>query len=95
MKENIVDLLKKIPIFGSFEPKELKTTSKFMNLVNVKQDEVLFNEGDQGDYICFVVNGRLNVYKKIATEKEIILNTLSRGQSFGEMSGRTIGDSIA
>lgn len=86
MNESMHDLLVKIPLFKSFSADELTTISKFMNLFEVGKDKPLFNEGDKGDYVCFVVDGRLDVYKKTFDGNDFIVNTLSRGQSFGEMS---------
>jgi CRP-like cAMP-binding protein len=46
----------------------------------------VFEEGDRGDYVCFVVEGSLDVLKKSETGEEILISTLSKGRSIGEMS---------
>ncbi|MFC1859365.1 cyclic nucleotide-binding domain-containing protein [Thermodesulfobacteriota bacterium] len=86
MDEETIHLLKKVPIFSGFDEGELSTLTKFLNLYNVNKGEVLFNDGDTGDYVCFVLDGRLDVCKRTMVGGDLVLNTLSRGQSFGEMA---------
>lgn len=86
MQKPTIEMLKKIPIFSRLTQNELSTLVNHMGFQNVKKDKVLFDEGDEGDYICFVVDGRLDVIKKTFDNEEIIINSLSKGQSFGEMS---------
>jgi CRP/FNR family cyclic AMP-dependent transcriptional regulator len=59
---------------------------KHIKLFEFKQGDAIFKEGDQGEYVCFVVDGRLEVTKKTITGENFVLNTLARGQSVGEMS---------
>ncbi len=86
MKETITDLLVKIPMFASLDADELEIIEKHIKLFEVEQGATLFEEGDKGDYVCFVVNGRLEVVKRTMTGDDFVLNTLARGQSVGEMS---------
>jgi len=81
-----IEMLKKVPVFSRLTDDELAIMIKHMDLLKVRKGKVLFEEGAKGDYVCFVVNGRLDVIKKTFRNEEFILNTLSRGQSFGEMS---------
>jgi len=86
MKENITDLLVKIPMFAGLNAEELEILKNHIELFEVEQGATLFKEGDQGDYVCFVVNGRLDVTKRTITGEDFVLNTLARGQSVGELS---------
>ncbi len=86
MKDNISDLLIKIPMFAGLDADELSIIEQRIKFVEIEQDEALFKEGDQGEYVCFVVDGRLDVTKKTITGENFVLNTLARGQSVGEMS---------
>jgi len=86
MKKTITDLLVKIPMFAGLDVDELEIIEKHIKLFEVAQGTTLFQEGDQGDYVCFVVNGRLEVIKRTISGDEFVLNTLARGQSVGEMS---------
>ena len=86
MKDTITDLLIKVPMFAGLDADELQIIEKQIKFIEIEQGETLFKEGDQGEYVCFVVDGRLEVTKKTVTGENFVLNTLARGQSVGEMS---------
>jgi CRP/FNR family transcriptional regulator, cyclic AMP receptor protein len=86
MKDTITDLLIKVPMFAGLDADELQIIEKQIKFIEIEQGETLFTEGDQGEYVCFVVDGRLEVTKKTITGENFVLNTLARGQSVGEMS---------
>jgi CRP-like cAMP-binding protein len=79
-------LILNIPILGRLKDKELKIIIKYMNLIKVIPGEIVFEEGDTGDYVCFVVDGTLDVVKKSETGESIVISTLSKGDSIGEMA---------
>jgi len=79
-------LILNIPILAKLKDKELKTIQKYMNLVDVIPGEIIFKEGDRGDYVCFVVDGTLDVLKRSETGESIAISKLSRGRSVGEMA---------
>ena len=82
----IIDSLNNIPIFDSLNAKELGVVAKHMNLIDVNLGEYVFKEGDSGDYVCFVANGSLEVLKKSEVGDTVVIATLNRGRSIGEMS---------
>ena len=86
MEESIKDLLVKISMFAGLNDEELEIIKNHIELFEVEQGAILFEEGDQGDYVCFVVDGRLEVTKRTITGDDFVLNTLGRGQSVGELS---------
>ena len=79
-------LILNIPILAKLKDKELRAIEKYMNLVDVIPGQTVFKEGDRGDYVCFVVDGTLDVLKRSETGKSIVISTLSRGRSVGEMA---------
>ena len=82
----IFDSLMNIHIFDSLKSKELRIIAKHMSLVDVEPGEYVFKEGDYGDYVCFVANGSLEVLKKSVAGDIVVIATLTRGRSIGEMS---------
>ncbi len=48
--------------------------------------EVLFTEGDEGDFLCYVVQGSLQIIKKNQAGKDVELAVLKQGQLIGEMA---------
>ena len=87
MTQAIIEfLVLNIPILGRLKDNELKTIVKYMNLVEVIPGEIVFEEGDRRDYVCFVVDGTLDVLRKSETGESIVISTLSKGRSIGEMA---------
>ncbi len=79
-------LILNIPILARLKDGELRTIVKHMNLIDVIPGETVFEEGDTGDYVCFVVDGTLDVEKKSESGESIVISTLSKGGSIGEMA---------
>ena len=79
-------LILKIPILGTLTDKELAVIEKYLNFIKLTPGEITFEEGDRGDYVCFVVEGSLDVVKKSETGEDIVISTLSKGHSIGEMA---------
>lgn len=87
INQAIIDfLMLNIPIFSRLTDQELKTIEHCMELKDVSPEEIIFEEGDQGDFVCFVLGGTLDVTKKSETGEDILISTLSRGRSIGEMA---------
>jgi CRP-like cAMP-binding protein len=86
MSKAIIDLLIDIPIFDSLKSDELHTIARYMTFMDFKPREVVFQEGDKGDYVCFVAAGSLTVLKKNEKGKQVIIATLNKGRSIGEMA---------
>lgn len=79
-------LILNIPIFSRMKSDELHIIGKCLKKVDVLPDDTVFREGDRGDYVCFVVEGVLDVYKTSETGEEMLISTLEQGRSIGEMS---------
>ena len=86
MRQGVIDFLVYIPLFDQLEADELEIAERYMNLIEINKDEVLFKEGEKGNYVCFIVDGTLDVVKQSATGESITITELSRGHAIGEMS---------
>ena len=82
----IVDFLITMLLFDSLSSNELDIVSKHMNVVTIDRDEVIFREGDKGDYVCFVVEGSVEVLKQTGESKSVVLNRLRKNSTIGEMA---------
>jgi len=82
----IIDLLISIPIFDTLDSDELRLATRYMNLMDAKPGEIVFKEGDQGTYVCFVVEGALEVIKGVDTKHQVVIATLGKNRSIGEMA---------
>jgi len=79
-------LILNIPILARLKDEELRTIQRYLNLIEVIPGEIVFKEGDRGDYVCFVVDGALDVLKESESGESIVISTLSKGRSIGEMA---------
>ena len=84
--ETIIDFLIGLPLFDDLTSGELKTVARHMNFIDINKDDTVFNEGDKGSYMCFVIDGILDVIKQTETQKQVLISSLARGRSIGEMS---------
>jgi CRP/FNR family cyclic AMP-dependent transcriptional regulator len=82
----IVEFLRNISIFDTLEGKEIEHMTKHMKLLQLNAGDILFHEKDKGDYVCFIVEGALDVLKQSETGRNVAIATLLRGRSIGEMS---------
>ncbi|MFZ5572965.1 MAG: cyclic nucleotide-binding domain-containing protein [Thermodesulfobacteriota bacterium] len=86
LQERIIEFLIKIPLFDRLDATELQLIAHHMNFFEIQKNAVLFNEGDKGDYVCFIVDGQLDVIKESASGQPVVIATLSKGRTIGEMS---------
>ena len=85
-KTALIYALEKIQMFNELKEEELNIIMHYMSLYELDQGETLFEEGDDGQYVCFVVDGLIDVMKTSITGSKIVITTLAQGYSIGEMS---------
>ena len=85
-KSALLLALGKIEMFSELSDDEIAVIINYMSLYELKRGEVLFEEGDIGQYVCFVVEGRVEILKKSVSGAPIVITTLGQGYSIGEMS---------
>jgi CRP-like cAMP-binding protein len=85
-KETVMDFPIYPALFNGFNDDELSIISDHMTLMELDKDDILFREGDSGEYVYFVVDGKVDVIKKTSRGINIVIATLSKGRSIGEMS---------
>ncbi|MGD9249940.1 MAG: cyclic nucleotide-binding domain-containing protein [Desulfobacterales bacterium] len=87
LSKAIVDFFLGIPIFSCMNAQEVGLVAKHMNVIELKPGETLFQEADRGNFMCFIAHGTLDVIKQPSgADQEIVITTLRKGQSIGEMS---------
>lgn len=86
MDPSISLLISEVPIFAALSDEELMVVEKHLTSHEVAAKDVVFKEGSHGNYMCFVVEGELDVIKRVGADKQATLVTLGKGQSVGEMA---------
>jgi CRP/FNR family transcriptional regulator, cyclic AMP receptor protein len=86
LRRDIINYLIDFPLFDALKGNQLNIVAENMNYFEIDKGEILFKEGDKGDYICFVLDGVIDVLKKSVTGDSVVIAVLPKGRSFGEMS---------
>jgi CRP/FNR family transcriptional regulator, cyclic AMP receptor protein len=82
----IINFISNIPLFDDLGMPDLKLLADRMSLVELEAGQILFDEWEKGDSVCFVESGTMEVLKKSGGDAYTAIATLGRGRSVGEMS---------
>ena len=87
MAQKLINHLKLIPLFATTSDDELKHISEKLVTVAFKEGDCIIKEGDPGNYLYLIKQGRVRVVTVIEPDdEEIILSYLNEDDYFGEMS---------
>ena len=86
MIEEIMEMMGAIPLFDKIASTQIKIIADHMEIIQLHEKGLLFSEGHNSDYMCFVVSGTLDVMKQSDSGKRVKVSTLSRGRTIGEMA---------
>jgi len=81
--DRIRGMLKKSFIFETIDDKNLEILVKAMHKVELKDGEKIITEGENGDYLFVVDEGKLDCHKEGSTD---VLKACSSGDIFGELA---------
>jgi CRP-like cAMP-binding protein len=89
-------VLAKMHYFKGLPLDELRKVKKHIVFEKkIEKGKTLLFEGDQSEYMYFMVSGAIKVYKKSANGKEQILNIATGGESLNDVSAFDGGGSAA
>lgn len=80
------EILAQVSFFALLDDQERALLAERVELVEMKQGEVVFNTGDPGDALYVVTDGEVEVFFKNDTGERIVLETATAGHFFGEIS---------
>jgi len=81
----MIETITKIPIFSSLGKREIRFLLDIAGEVEYPANTVLFQEGDPGDRLYVILEGQLEVIKKMGKTGEHLLRVSGPGEYFGEM----------
>ena len=89
-EDKIIEILRELredKVFYFLEEEDLALVAPFFELVQHPPNTLIFKENEQGDFICFVLSGKLEVKKQTEFKgNQIILALLTKGAMVGELS---------
>lgn len=81
-----MELLECIHYFTGLGPTELASITQYISEQAVKEEEIFLSEGDESDFLYFLISGVVKVYKTSASGKEQILHIATHGESLNDVS---------
>lgn len=78
--------LRDAPIFSGLDEEAASTIEKSMTPLTLQRGDVLFNEGDTGNQLYVVLDGKIKLGRSSADGRESLVAVLGPGQMFGELS---------
>jgi CRP/FNR family cyclic AMP-dependent transcriptional regulator len=73
-------------IFASLSDEEMNYIKSKSIQKELEDNEIIFLEGDYGDYVYYIESGRINIFLISGEGKEKTLRIFGKGEVFGEMS---------
>ena len=80
------DVLRQAPLFGALDYEAAVALRSSMTEARLRRGEVLFHEGDSGDKLYLVTDGKVKLGRTSSDGRENLLAILGPGQMFGELS---------
>ena len=78
--------MRRSPLFAALDDDAAKTLLENMVKGRMERGDVLFHEGDQGDKLYVIVEGKIKLGRTSADGRENLLAILGPGEMFGELS---------
>jgi CRP/FNR family transcriptional regulator, cyclic AMP receptor protein len=79
-------VLRQAPLFNALDEDEARALRRQMTEVKLSRGEHLFNEGDDGDCLYVVLDGKMKLTRAAVDGRENLLSVLGPGEMFGELS---------
>lgn len=80
-----LEMLKKIPVFHGLTPEQMENTSPWLQVVNVKKGQVIFNPGEKAEFLYVVISGKVEILVIAPNGTKQKMSEHTSGQYFGEI----------
>ncbi|AEG45399.1 Crp/Fnr family transcriptional regulator [Isoptericola variabilis] len=74
------------PLFADMDSEETKALFESMTPVELTRGDVLFREGEPGDRLYVIAQGKIKLGRRSSDGRENLLSILGPGEMFGELS---------
>jgi CRP-like cAMP-binding protein len=80
------DVLRQAPLFSALDDEAAEALRSSMSETRIRRGEALFREGDSGDKLYIVIDGKVKLGRSSSDGRENLLAILGPGQMFGELT---------
>jgi len=84
--DNTEGVLRRAPLFDALDDEGARVLRRQMSEVKLSRGEHLFMEGDDGDALYVVIDGKMKLTRAAADGRENLLSVIGPGEMFGELS---------
>ena len=84
--EEAEDVLSRAPLFEALDEEETKALRAGVTEVELARGDRLFDEGDDGDRLYVVLDGKIKLTRAAGDGRENLTSVLGPGEMFGELS---------
>jgi CRP-like cAMP-binding protein len=84
--DRIAAMLENAQMFKDLEWAQIEALAGYVQIYRAAPGAVLFREGDKGDFMCVVLEGKLEVHKEDNRRVDKTVTTIFPGRSLGEMT---------
>ena len=84
--DNTEGVLRRAPLFDALDDEGARALRRQMAEVKLSRGEHLFLEGDDGDALYVVIDGKMKLTRAAADGRENLLSVIGPGEMFGELS---------
>ncbi len=84
--DQVDDLLSRTPLFEALDDEGASALRAEMHRVDLARGDRLFGEGDAGDKLYVVLDGKIKLTRTAADGRENLLSVIGPGEMFGELS---------
>lgn len=84
--EDVDDVVLSAPLFAGIDEEAARALLASMSRVDLPRGQALFHEGEPGDRLYVIAEGKLKLGRRSADGRENLLSILGPGEMFGELS---------
>lgn len=85
-REELCNMISGTRMFRDFDWHDIEALSDYMQAYTASKGLTLFREGDGGNYLCLIIQGKIDIYKKDQNDRRKVVATIGPGKTLGEMS---------
>jgi CRP-like cAMP-binding protein len=78
--------IRQLELFTDLSDDEIDILVKHAKIHSLDENEVLFDEGDEGDFFAIVIEGRIEISKRSENDIPVAIASLTNGATLGEMA---------
>lgn len=85
-KDELCMMIESARMFSEFTRPEVLVIAGYSHAYEVAPGDTIFREGEKGQFMCLIIEGKVNVLKDDGKGNQKVITMVRSGQTMGEMS---------